>query len=390
MTLLARYLTRNNAFLIMCMLGAGVGIYLLVDIFDRMDNFLEAGLGAGDIVMYFLYKIPMIISQILPAIFLLALVVQFCLMAKSRELTALNAGGISAMAFLRFALFYGLFWSCAQLAFSQALGVAGEMHAQRFWQETVQKREPDKPIEGIWFTEKNNIVHISSLYPVSQRGEGLLVYKLNEDGTELEEIINADEFRITRHGADELSDFDSLPEEARAAAKAADEKHRAYWLILHGSMVNTATFSYTPFTAMTLPLRQNMDAFVDAKRYGSKSVNNSLFSLYEAIRRLKNAGSNVEGLRTKFHAGIAYAMSLLVMSVLGLAIINKTTNIYLASCAALLLTFAFYTTVTVCNALGSNGKLPPPLAAWLPDILFFSLPVAYMLRNIIKNRQGAD
>ena len=47
MKLLFRYLVRNNAFILLPTLGVGIGLYLLTDLFERLDNFVEAG-GAGN------------------------------------------------------------------------------------------------------------------------------------------------------------------------------------------------------------------------------------------------------------------------------------------------------------------------------------------------------
>ena len=64
-------LVRQNVFLMLTCLGAGVFIYLLTDLSDRLEAFLDAGLGARQILTYFMVKMPLIFSQILPAVFLL-------------------------------------------------------------------------------------------------------------------------------------------------------------------------------------------------------------------------------------------------------------------------------------------------------------------------------
>ena len=92
MSLLFRYLTKNNAMILLPTLAVGIGLYVLTDLFERLDNFIEAGLSVGMVLTYFVVKMPLVISQILPVIFLLSTVIQLCIMARSRELTALQAG----------------------------------------------------------------------------------------------------------------------------------------------------------------------------------------------------------------------------------------------------------------------------------------------------------
>ena len=85
MSLLFRYLTKNNAMILLPTLAVGIGLYVLTDLFERLDNFIEAGLSVGMVLTYFVVKMPLVISQILPVIFLLSTVIQLCIMARSRE-----------------------------------------------------------------------------------------------------------------------------------------------------------------------------------------------------------------------------------------------------------------------------------------------------------------
>lgn len=87
--------------MIIC-LAVGTCIYLLSDVFDRLDDFIRAGLGVETILFYFLVKIPVIVSQLMPAIFLLAMVIQMGVLTRSKELLALQAGGVSFAWLIRF------------------------------------------------------------------------------------------------------------------------------------------------------------------------------------------------------------------------------------------------------------------------------------------------
>ena len=110
MSLLFRYLTKNNAMILLPTLAVGIGLYVLTDLFERLDNFIEAGLSVGMVLTYFVVKMPLVISQILPVIFLLSTVIQLCIMARSRELTALQAGGISLGVVANSMILCGIFW----------------------------------------------------------------------------------------------------------------------------------------------------------------------------------------------------------------------------------------------------------------------------------------
>ncbi|RJX36067.1 MAG: YjgP/YjgQ family permease [Desulfurivibrio sp.] len=95
MTLLDRYIFRQFFMNLLLVLVSLVAIYLLVDFFERIDNFTEAGKSLGLALTYFLLKIPFIYDQMAPVCILLAGVITLGLLGKNRELMSLNAGGIS-------------------------------------------------------------------------------------------------------------------------------------------------------------------------------------------------------------------------------------------------------------------------------------------------------
>ncbi len=175
MSLLVRYLLRNNLFLLCAILLVGTGLYVLTDLFERLDVFLDASFSLFAILGYYALKIPLIMGQILPAVFLIAVIVQFCLMARARELIALQSGGVSPFVFLRFLLVYGVLWAVIQLALTQGLGIEGDRLAAKVWREEVKgKSERDSEMRGLWFVDKSYIVYLGVADPVGGKGTGFL------------------------------------------------------------------------------------------------------------------------------------------------------------------------------------------------------------------------
>ncbi len=354
MSLLTRYLIRNNLFLLFSILLIGTGLYLLTDLFDRLDNFLDSGLGLLGILGYYAVKTPLIISQILPAVFLIAAIAQFSLMAKAREMIALQSGGVSPLAFLRFILVYGLIWAAAQLAFSQFIGVQGERMAGRIWREQVRGKGAEKArLRGVWFMDRSYVVHLGYVDLVTGVGSNFLSYRLSPDGNNLEQMVRADSF----------------------VAKPRQ------WTLRNATVITPQRYGYEVVPEYTIGLRQDLSAFL-AVEPGARPSQLPLWELRDAIRSLERAGSNVELLRTAMHARFAYALSLVVMGVMALAIALWRNNIYQGIGLGLLATFAFYAVSTVCNSLGEKGFLPPAVAGWLAVVLFFTLGLVAVIRQI--------
>lgn len=362
MRLLSRYLVRQNLFLTCTILLVGTGLYVLTDMFERLDNFLESGATFSMVLVYYTTKLPIIVSQILPAVYLIALVAQFNFLERSRELIALTAGGISPVTLVRFVLIYGLMWALIQFLFAQVLGVAGERVSTRIWQENVKGRILEEAtINGLWFTQKNRVVHIGKAYPVQERGEDVLIYTLDDTGIAIEEIIKARRFSISADGV---------------------------WMLEDGMRLIPADYSATQFPRMEMPLHQNLQAFQVSTQTGMRPNQLSLLELREAIQRLESAGSNVESLRTAWHGKISYACSIVVMGVLALLISRQTSSIYKAVAFSLLIVFFYYGTNTMCTAMGERGLLIPAVGAWFANASFFIVGVLCLSWSAIRRRVG--
>ena len=175
-------------------LAVGIGLYVLTDLFERLDNFIEAGLSVGMVLTYFVVKMPLVISQILPVIFLLSTVIQLCIMARSRELTALQAGGISLGVVANSMILCGIFWGGVQLGFSEYLGVGRERESARIWQEEVRKKNLAATVlKDVWFTDGDWIVSLGTLDPQAH-GTGFSGYELSDDGLSIKRIVQASTF----------------------------------------------------------------------------------------------------------------------------------------------------------------------------------------------------
>ena len=340
MSLLFRYLARDNALLLLPTLAVGIGLYLLTDLFERLDNFIEAEVPLRMVLTYFLVKTPLVISQILPVIFLLSTVIQLSIMARNRELTALNAGGISLGVVARIMICCGLFWSVAQFSFSEGLGVAGERESARIWQEEVRKKNLAATVlRDIWFTEGPWIVSLGTLHPDAS-GTEFSAYKLNEDGSAIENMVEAPTFQAAPGN----------------------------WVLHQADIFVPERFLRETLPEFVITLSQNPATFrlVGA---GTKPQQLPLWQLGAVINQLQRSGSNVENLRTAWHTKLAYAASVMVMALVATALVSWRSNIYIAAALALICTLLYYALFTVGTSLGQRGVLSPFLAAWGANLI---------------------
>ncbi len=346
MSLLFRYIFLRHARLLLLIMGLGVGIYLLTDLVERVDIFIEAGSGVGLILQYFGVRLPSIVAQILPAVFLLATVVTLCLMGHSRELTALHAGGISFATVASILVMCGVFWGAVQFGCSQFLASEGERYSQQIWQEQVRKKDlDDRTLDDVWFMENGWTVSIRTLRADGQ-GTGFSAFHVRDGNADVDVIVRAPKVTGSENGWTAIDVVRLYPDDYRREV----------------------------LPSLTLDLHQDPELFFSTESNNLQQL--PLWQLGDAIEQLGAAGSNVDGLRTVWHGKIAYAASLVVMALLGAAIVSRFSNVYIAVAISMAGTFIMYALTMFGESLGQRGALPPFMAAWGPDFLLLLIATA--------------
>jgi len=66
MRVLSRYIILELIKIIAICLGVVIALYLVIDFFERIDDFLEAKLPLSLALRYFLLKLPLIVQQGIP------------------------------------------------------------------------------------------------------------------------------------------------------------------------------------------------------------------------------------------------------------------------------------------------------------------------------------
>lgn len=94
MNLLSRYLLIRFFANLLTVSSGFVAIYLLVDFFEKIDNFNRHGGTLSLALQFFLLNVPFILDQLGPVLILLAGVITFGILNHSNELRALMAGGL--------------------------------------------------------------------------------------------------------------------------------------------------------------------------------------------------------------------------------------------------------------------------------------------------------
>ncbi|MBW1720310.1 MAG: LptF/LptG family permease, partial [Deltaproteobacteria bacterium] len=159
MSILSRYLLRNFFLIFSLVLPGLIGIYLLVEVFERLDDFIEANAPMSSALAYFFLSIPKILYELTPLAVLLAGLLSIMLLSKHMELLAMRSLGVKPWKVI-LPLLLAAFFLSAILITLKALYIPKAMEkAHTIFQVEVKKRPPRGMLKGnrLFFLGDNTI-----------------------------------------------------------------------------------------------------------------------------------------------------------------------------------------------------------------------------------------
>src|SRR6185369_12429008 len=95
LSVLNRYLARQFLGFFVPILVSFVFLYVVIDLFDRLDILLRHDATVGEATRYFAFKIPLMITHVTPPAAITAVLLALGMLGRRNEITALRAGGVS-------------------------------------------------------------------------------------------------------------------------------------------------------------------------------------------------------------------------------------------------------------------------------------------------------
>lgn len=355
MKILSRYIAGQIISSLVTVMIAVIGVYLVVDFIEKIDDFLEARVAMDKAAMYFAYKVPLIISQVLPVAILLAILVTFGLMAKHNEIVALQSSGVSHLVLLKPALIIGLVGSLLMFVLAEVAVPLAMVKANSIWLGQVKgvnrvvTRQND-----IWIKGPGRVLHIQYYHPETRTAFGLTV-NLFDKNFVLVRRIDAKSARF-HDGKWILQDvMDQFP--------GKDEKN------------------------FKVRLRDNLDIDLgitldDLKEVVKPTEEMSYAELRRAIKRIETEGYDTTAYRVDLYGKTAFPFVCLILSLMGVGIAGSgriRDGLAASVTYGIGVAFLYWTFFSFSMSLGYGAILPPVVAAWLANGVFSILAVILLL-----------
>src|SRR4029077_7327800 len=132
---------------------AFISIYLLADFFDRFDSFLQHDASAGAIVRLFLYKMPLIATQVTPLAVLAGGLIGLGLLARQNEFVAMRACGVSIWQVLTPLVALSVLICIATFAWNETAVPASARRWHEVWNQEIKGRTSSSVFTGreFWY-----------------------------------------------------------------------------------------------------------------------------------------------------------------------------------------------------------------------------------------------
>jgi len=353
--ILDRYLLRE--FLVYLALGllGFIVIFIVVDLIEKMDVFLDHRAPWGLVAQYFLNLAPDVVVKMLPVALLLATFLALGQLNKFGELTAMRAGGLSLVRILTPVLAVSAGCVLLSLALGEFVVPAATRQREKIFEERIQHLQRAVPSEraDLTYLGRGGRIWLVGLYLVREQ-------RMHE--------VSLQEFRagiLTRR-------ID--------AAEASWDGSR--WVFVSGYVrrFEGGRERAEAFQRMAVAgLGERPDDFA---KEGHRPDEMNWFELRSYVERLRASGARVENYLVDLHLKLAFPLICVIVVMIGGAL---STRLRMQSTAlgfglSVAISFLYYGMLRAGQALGHNGALPPYVAAWGSDVLFGSVAVV-MLRN---------
>ncbi|MCD6139076.1 MAG: LPS export ABC transporter permease LptG [Deltaproteobacteria bacterium] len=354
MNILTRYILREFTKMFIIALLAFLMIYVVVDFFERIDNFVEAGAGSRYMLLYIFFKLPLILEQMLPVAVLLATLVALGLLARSNEIVAMKASGISPLRLTTPLLICGLVISVLSLMNSELVVPYTNRRVNSIWRNHVEKESPEfsHKYEALWYRGKDIIYNIRSFDDVSNTLFGVVVNQFDPD------------FRVKQ----------------RIHARRAIWEN-GHWLFLDGTIKQRQRdggYTVSTFSEKVFPLSETPDDF---KKGGNPSDEMSFTELRRYAQKVENEGYSARSYWVDMHIKLAFPCISFIMILIGASLAlwkEKGRGVAAGIGIGFVIIALYLVTLELTRTLGYSGILPPIIAAWASNILF-AMVGAYLL-----------
>ncbi len=347
--LLDRYITSRFWRFFAVAVAAFVVVFLVVDIVENLDHYIDKKARAVDVVIYYLYYLPYIIVLVTPVGTLLAASFLAGYLVKHREIVALKSAGIPSLRVAATLILWGAAISvgvffCGEVVIPRTNTAKDELRQSRI---DKRRRGRRRFINELFYIAQDGAVYYFRMFDTKKGvGRDVVIHRFS-DGRLVE---RTDARLMTWQGT--------------------------FWRLCDVAVRRFTEGGETLERYRELDLRIP-DTPQDFARKAPKPEEMSFWELRRFIQKVRRSGIEPKREQTDLWMKLAYPLVNLIVLMLGFPLsLRSSRGSYIYGFGqSFFVAFIYLGALRTGQALGYNGTLPPALAAFAGDIVFFALGV---------------
>jgi lipopolysaccharide export system permease protein len=334
-----------------------ISLFLIIDFFEKFRMFLSNHATFGQMGSYFFFRLPMIISQMLPAAILLASLVTCGYLSRHNEITAMKANGISLYRIAIPILTIAALTSLLIFFLSEWVTPHTNDRAENIRLVEVQKQPSMGSFkqDQIWYRGQKGIYNFRWFDAQTSTLHGITVHYLDR---EMKLLMRLD--------------------------AESGEWMKGRWLF-HNILITR--FDGGEFPVLSRMKQQVVDLPETPADFQVVQKDVELMGYSELkryIRKLQSEGYDATRYVVDLHGKIAFSLVSIILAVIGFSFSlrsERSGGIAQGIGAGLVIGFSYWLVYAFGMSLGRSGTLPPFIAAWFANILFGAASI-FLIRRV--------
>ncbi|MEE8585034.1 MAG: LPS export ABC transporter permease LptG [Acidobacteriota bacterium] len=341
------YVARMFLLYLILTLAATTALYYLFTFFDLANDIFSNRIDSTMVIEYFIYLLPHVLSLLIPISTLIATLIAFGVLEKTRQVVALKACGVSLYQITLPVFGLALLISSASYLNQEYLLPFANQH-----QDSLRAQIKGRPAQTYYtpgrnwiFGNGNRLYNYAYFHPDRDRFAELSVYELDITGN-----------RLISH---------------TYAHQAFWDRNTQSWRLEDGWSLHFASPQdrFERFDQARLESAEAPDYFEAEVRESSKMT---YPELYGYIQQLQQGGFEVDHLKTELYTKLSLPLVPLIMALIGIPFaftLGRKGALY-GLATGVLIGMVYWGTFGAFGVLGASGLLTPILAAWGPNLIF--------------------
>jgi lipopolysaccharide export system permease protein len=346
------YLTRGFLRIFFASLLIITTLFMIVDLFDRVETIFDSGASLWTVIRYFVYKIPLAFSRIIGFATLFSTLFSLGMLARTQEITAMRANGLSVQRIALPLVGLSLAICVATFFLNESLVPSFSHRADTIYKSEIKNKKQQSLFgtRDIWIRGESSFINIENFDASTNTLEGVTVFVLNRDFS--------------------LQAFIEIPR-GRWNGKQWVVEEAVEWRYLPDGKMAQRKLNSPPSLAETPE---------DLKLLARDASEFSFFDLQKQIADMKAKGIDATAYEVDLQTKLAlpFISPLMVLLAVPFALKKHISGgLAISFGVAMIIGFGYWVLIAFCLSLGHSGGLPAWLAAWAPNLIFTMIGVYF-------------